>query len=485
MYIPLLDNIKRDAAYAAGAATTATTTAAQAQPPYNGSALALTYGFVDYFDDRSFGGTNWDQPTTVNPSKLGSSSQLATATPFIVTIGIAALMLRFFSRTRFNARMSWDDLFAVMAGILLIAEQMIFTKIVFLGRANLDTMLQTTQEFENERFERITVGLQLFMAFELMYIFSSFFIKYSFLFLYLRISQETKRIKWFLRVAFVVTTVAFIFCILALFLTCTPISDFWNIMNSKPSCQQRTLLAFGTGVSNIITNIMVLAILVPLLLQASLSKAQIRGVIGLYACGALVLVASGLRFATQIMNVSMLQSMGWSLVEVSLALILLCAPMGAKLLGAPIIPETGPPVSIKRGNFDRRYSTSPFDKNLPLQPPVMMSGVTIDEKPPVHISYLGVSRPPSVRLSQEVSFGQAMQAGRGQLIAKEVASPMYKKLKVGMRESANGRTVWEIQQRLSAATTMETSYGAPSTARSPAMESLAPPPPPMDWPVRN
>ncbi|KAK6527057.1 hypothetical protein TWF281_010252 [Arthrobotrys megalospora] len=486
MHLNLLDRLKQDAANAVVQAATATLTARQtsndnAQQNYNQSAIALSYGFIDYFDDKSFGGANWEKPTTVNPSKLGSSSQLATATPFVVTVGIAALMLRFFARTRFNAKFWWDDLFAVLAGMLVVADQLIFTRIVYLGRASLNTMLQTTQEFEAERWQRITVGLKLYMVFELIYIFSSFFIKYSFLFLYLRISQETKSIKWFLRAAFLVTTISFIFCVLALFLTCTPLTDFWNIMNSKSSCSKKILLTYGTGISNIVTDTMVLAILIPLLLQASLSKAQIRGVCILYACGALVIVASCLRFATQLMDVSMLQSMGWSLLEVSLALILLCAPMGAKLLGAPLVQENGCPVTLKRGfNADRRYSNSPFDKNLPAPPPIM-AGVAVGN--PVHVARLAAGQ------SREDIRSTERRATHGTIV-RDVNSPMYKKIKVGTRQSRNGQTVWEVQRRLSQSTT-ETSYSRnPSiaTSRSHPLGGLSPPPPPpppMDWPVRS
>ncbi|KAF3927678.1 hypothetical protein ABW21_db0203203 [Orbilia brochopaga] len=418
---------------------------------YNLSAIALSYGFVDYFDDRSFGSANWDQPTTVNPSRLGSSSQLVTATPFVVTVGIAALMLRFFSRTRFHARLWWDDLFAVLAGLFLTASQLIFIRIVYLGRASLNTMLQTTKEWEQERVERISVGLKLYMSFELLYIFSSFFIKYSFLFLYLRISQETKSIKWFLRGAFLVTTLSFFFCILALFLTCMPISDFWDIthVHSQPTCERKILLSFGTGVSNIVTDAIVLAILVPLLMQASLSKAQIRGVVCLYICGALVIIASGLRFATQLMDVSMLQSMGWSLLEVSLALILLCAPMCAKLLSAPLIQETGCPVKKRNHNFNRRYSSSPFDKNLPAPPPVLGG--------------------PKQRRGGP---------GRTARLVKEISSPMYKRLKVGRRETINGRTVWEVQPQ--SATTAATE----ATARQMSESPLPPLPRTSTAPVR-
>src|SRR4051794_20265516 len=93
---------------------------------YNDSMIALAYGFVDYFDEESFGRLNTmlRQATAIHPSKFGQSSQLATATPFIVTIGMASLMLRFFARTRFRVKFWWDDLFAVLATMLIIAEQL-------------------------------------------------------------------------------------------------------------------------------------------------------------------------------------------------------------------------------------------------------------------------------------------------------------------------------------------------------------------------
>lgn len=50
-----------------------------------------------------------------------------------------------------------------------------------------------------------------------------------------------------------------------------------------------------------------------------------------------MIVASALRFATQLLNVSVPQAIGWSQIEVSLAIILACAPMCVKVLLAPLV----------------------------------------------------------------------------------------------------------------------------------------------------
>lgn len=64
-----------------------------------------------------------------------------------------------------------------------------------------------------------------------------------------------------------------------------------------------------------------------------------------------MVVASGLRFATQILNVSVPQAIGWSQIEVSLAVILACAPMCVKVLFAPLVDP---------GEFERMPRNSQF-----------------------------------------------------------------------------------------------------------------------------
>ena len=91
--------------------------------------------------------------------------------------------------------------------------------------------------------------------------------------------------------------------------------------------------------SNIVTNALVLAVPVPLLLRAVLTRQQKLGLTVLYLFGATVILASALRFATQLLDVSLPQAMGWSQMELSLALLLACAPMAVKLLFVPLVGD--------------------------------------------------------------------------------------------------------------------------------------------------
>lgn len=68
-----------------------------------------------------------------------------------------------------------------------------------------------------------------------------------------------------------------------------------------------------------------------------------------------MVVASGLRFATQLLNVSVPQAIGWSQIEVSLAVILACAPMCVKVLFAPLVD----PGEFEKMPRDSRFLETP------------------------------------------------------------------------------------------------------------------------------
>lgn len=79
-----------------------------------------------------------------------------------------------------------------------------------------------------------------------------------------------------------------------------------------------------------------------------------------------MIVASALRFATQLLNVSVPQAVGWSQIEVSLAIILACAPMCVKLLITPLIDPH---------EFERASGTAQF-----IETPTSLTGRMILEK---------------------------------------------------------------------------------------------------------
>lgn len=116
--------------------------------------------------------------------------------------------------------------------------------------------------------------------------------------------RDTKHIIVYLRITQGICGITFVICMTALFLSCVPISMFWSlfvtnskfgeglrsqriwlILSSIERCTRRTLLTFTSGISNILTNTLVLAVPVPLLFRANLTLRERIGLSILYFFG--------------------------------------------------------------------------------------------------------------------------------------------------------------------------------------------------------
>lgn len=244
-------------------------------------------------------------------------------------------------------------------------------------------------------------------------------------------SKHTRHITLYLRVTQIICGVTFAACLLSLFLSCVPVSNFWNPFNTNTNCTRRVLLTYVSGISNIITNTLVLAVPVPLLLRASLSIKQTIGVFVLYFFGLGVVAASALRFVTQLLDVSVPQAIGWSQIEISLAIVLACAPMSAKLLLHPLEQ----PERLKDCDID----TVTLIKQLQMEKKARsgMMNAAAKEK-----ESRGESSPKAPSFSKEWSGGFSNNGGFG--TGAGMKSPDFQRLRV-VRAEINGQSVWEVR----------------------------------------
>jgi hypothetical protein len=282
-------------------------------------------------------------------------------------------------------------------------------------------------------------------------------------------SRQSKGIGKYLRATKIVCAVAFIACIaciISLSLSCIPISNSysWGIIqegciftssfsiknpttfiNINPvKCRHRTLLIYISGITDILTNTLVLAVPVPLILRANLTNWEKIRLFSLYFFGAFVILGSALRFATQILIVSVPREMGWSQMEVSLALILASAPMAMKLLAVPLVDpiterehhmksnggilplsDGGSDGNGKNGTAQSQIDRSLGTENAPLSKRCSSAVWSANETP---------SGPPMYIL------GNAPPGGRNSVRA---INPDYPKLKV-VRDEINGQSIWGV-----------------------------------------
>lgn len=165
-----------------------------------------------------------------------------------------------------------------------------------------------------------------------------------------------------------------------------------------------------------------------------------------------MIVASGLRFATQLLNVSVPQAIGWSQIEVSLAVILACAPMCVKVLFAPLVDP---------GELEKMPRNSQF-----LETPTLFVGRVASEEYG-YAQYRDKQHTPSplaqrqdTRLSAEyppsnyhrnysgLSVESSVDSSDYPQTPGDISIPDYQRLRV-VRAEVNGQSNWEVSKQRS------------------------------------
>ena len=179
-----------------------------------------------------------------------------------------------------------------------------------------------------------------------------------------------------------------------------------------------------------------------------------------------MIVASALRFATQLLNVSVPQAIGWSQIEISLAIILACAPMSTKLLFTPLIDacdiekvakrQTGgtPTYLPRRLGQASSQKPRPYEQEGPQQlvnvrRPQLVGGIGNPSGPNRSLSEAEKKTERLLdRVAQEEKSRSAGPLGSFDDLMyskapREISSPDYQRLKV-VRAEVNGQSIWEV-----------------------------------------
>jgi hypothetical protein len=76
-------------------------------------------------------------PNFFSKSMFGKTSNIKDASQFLVTAALVSMVLRAFSRRRSKTNLGWDDGCAILATVFLIANQLVFSVIDYLGKLSL------------------------------------------------------------------------------------------------------------------------------------------------------------------------------------------------------------------------------------------------------------------------------------------------------------------------------------------------------------
>ncbi|KOS38776.1 hypothetical protein ACN38_g10398 [Penicillium nordicum] len=287
---------------------------------------------------------------------IAVGTALVVLSTVIVGIRVAARGIK--------STLGWDD-YAICLSIVL-AYTMLGEAIYWARDGGLGKRMSELSIEEKITFQKC------FFANEISYTLLVPSIKVSILLLYRRIFSVPK----FRLVSLVTGCLVLSWC-LAVFITvllqCRPISLNWN-KEQTGTCINPKPFFFGNAISNLLIDVVILALPIPMVFQLQLRLSQKLTVLGIFLLGGFVCVASVMRvvtlniFENDDISYSIMEAATWTFVEPCVGIICACLPTMRPLLRALCCSfswSTGDSKDAPVGSNHRmqRISTSPKNAN--------------------------------------------------------------------------------------------------------------------------
>ncbi|KAI9046220.1 uncharacterized protein KD926_004058 [Aspergillus affinis] len=260
-----------------------------------------------------------------------------------------SLPLRLFARLQIKGR-AWclDDALILVAAAAFYAEQTVFLLgILGNGSSGGSDLTEMTPAQIDYYFKHLFIQEHLFAV-------CITFVKLSILVLYRRIFP----IYSFARLTWIPTVMSIIWYIVAAFILifqCHPIRAAWTmaLKLTTAKCMKAGNILVGTGIANIVIDLIILALPVYMVRKSGLRTAKKASITGIFLLGGFVCVASAIRSyhcwkTDHGFTDSTTMSLNWATIELAMALI--CASL-------PTYPPLFAKVRRKLGRSSERRST--------------------------------------------------------------------------------------------------------------------------------
>ncbi|KAM0800100.1 hypothetical protein BDR22DRAFT_852859 [Usnea florida] len=288
----------------------------------------------------------------------GSHTKLIYGAVITVTIlATIAVILRFLARRKSAASISYDDYLIVIA-------------LLFLYGLNLDVILDADLWGLGKHFS--TLSQDQLLSFQknglanfALYFTTTATIKISLLLLYYRLFFPSRPFRIAVYTAAAIVLAWWIAVLFADIFQCVPVEAFWeihgnNMFHNTATCMNTITFSIGTGVSNLLTDIIVLSLPIPMVWSLKQNRTQKITMTGIFLLGFFVCATSIVR-TVKLVSVghqdptySLTSVFIWTSVEPSVGIISACLPILRPLFGhwlsatVPSRSKSGKEPSAKR-----------------------------------------------------------------------------------------------------------------------------------------
>ncbi|KAI1120348.1 hypothetical protein F5Y10DRAFT_258606 [Nemania abortiva] len=220
----------------------------------------------------------------------------------LLSIGLAFVFLRLYARWRHvGLRNFQPDDYLMLVFALGFATDVTLAYTVgafFLGLTNsymTDAQRATLSPDSVEYYDRQS-GSKIQVAGWSVYVFNLWAVKAAFAVFFSRLTSGLDRMRMRIYIAYGLLAVTYLFVALGLLLSCRPMHRFWQINpDPGPLCQPTNspFYVFSVLISDIVTDLYLISIPLPLLLRAKIPLRKKLVLIGLF-CGSFVVIAAGI-----------------------------------------------------------------------------------------------------------------------------------------------------------------------------------------------
>ncbi|KAE8365929.1 hypothetical protein BDV27DRAFT_156360 [Aspergillus caelatus] len=249
---------------------------------------------------------------------------------FLSTILLA---MRVFTRAVLLSKFGWDDVSIIIAWVLSLATQIACILSCVYGGAGIHMWNVTPAMFD--------VYQKTILAAAVIYLPALAFAKVGLIILYHRIINKQRGYKWALHIISGIICAYSIAISLALIFACNPIQRSWDSSITRGSCIDRAGLYIATAVTNIVSDLALIVVPVPLVLGLQMPRIQKVGLLGMFIVGCGTFITSILRLTTLIptltatdVTYAIAEAQLWIYVEANLIIICPCLPFLRQFLRA-------------------------------------------------------------------------------------------------------------------------------------------------------
>ncbi|CAF9942111.1 hypothetical protein IMSHALPRED_003206 [Imshaugia aleurites] len=246
------------------------------------------------------------------------------------TLATGGVILRVLARRKSEATFGWDDYTIGFA-------------LVFSYALDVDTLLSALKYGLGQHLEAVLPAIVLFQKLSLLnialWLATAAATKASLLLLYYRLFSPNKRFRLAVRIAAAVVFCQWFSLTAATIFQCVPVAAFWNHYIQGAKCINLPRFTVVSGVLNLLTDVMILCLPIPMVWGLNTTKTQKVTLTGIFLLGIFVCIISIVRIS-KIAAVNyddptwrLVDVYVWTALENSVGILSACLPTMRPLVG--------------------------------------------------------------------------------------------------------------------------------------------------------